>query len=94
MLPKFLLNNEFLTHVACEHYVDGIPMGLLEQKFNINNDTLFNGMHNLAQLLQDVPPKLIHDYRQTFVKFADEIPHWRDLMMVTTVTLGFFRHPK
>ena len=72
VLPKFLLNNEPLTHVACEHYVDGIPMGLLEQKLNINNGTLFNGMHNLAQLLQDVPSKLIHDYRQTFVKFADE----------------------
>ena len=72
VLPKFLLNNELLTHVACEHYVDGIPIGLLEQKLSINNGTLFNSIHHLAELLRDVPDQLIQDYRQTFVKFADE----------------------
>jgi len=77
VLPKFLLNNELLTHVAAEHYVDGITMGLLEQKLVINNGTLFNAMHQLAQLLKDVPAKLINDYRQTFVKFADETT-WRN----------------
>jgi len=75
--PKFLLNNELLTHVAAEHYVDGIPMGLLEQKLAINNGTLFNAMHHLAQLLKHVPAKLINDYRQSFVKFADETK-WRN----------------
>jgi len=74
VLPKFLLNNELLSHIAAEHYVDGIPMGLLAQKLAINNGTLFNAMHHLAQLLKTVPAKLINDYRQTFVKFADEIP--------------------
>jgi len=77
VLPKFLLNNELLTHVAAEHYVDGIPMGLLEQKLAINNGTLFNAMHQLAQLLKHVPAKLINDYRQTVVKFADETT-WRN----------------
>ena len=77
VLPKFLLNNELLTHVAVEHYVDGIPMGLLEQKLAINNGTLFNAMHHLAQLFNHVPAKLINDYRQTFVKFADETK-WRN----------------
>jgi transposase len=77
VLPKFFLNNELLTHVACEHYVDGIPMGLLEQKLNINNGTLFNSMHHLAELLKNVPDQLIQDYRQTFVKFADETS-WRN----------------
>lgn len=75
-LPKSLLNNELLTHVACEHYVDGIPMGLLEQKLNINNGTLFEGMHRLAKLFKDVPDRLIQDYRQALVKFADETT-WR-----------------
>ena len=77
VLPKSLLNNELLAHVAAEHYVDGIPMGLLEQKLAINNGTLFNAMHRLAQLLKHVPAKLINDYRQTFVKFADETK-WRN----------------
>ena len=77
VLPKFLLNNELLTHVAAEHYVDGIPMGLLAQKLAINSGTLFHAMHQLAQLLTAVPDKLIHDYRQTFVKFADETT-WRN----------------
>ena len=77
VLPKFLLNNELLTHVAAEHYVDGIPMGLLAQKLAINSGTLFYAMHQLAQLLAAVPDKLIHDYRQTFVKFADETT-WRN----------------
>lgn len=77
VLPKFLLNNELLTHVACEHYVDGIPMGLLQQKLNINNGTLFNSMHHLADLLKNVPDQLIHEYRQTYVKFADETT-WRN----------------
>jgi len=75
-LPKFLLNNELLTHVACEHFLDGIPMGLLEQKLNINNSTLFEGMHRLAKLFKDVPDRLIQDYRQALVKFADETT-WR-----------------
>jgi transposase len=79
VLPKLLLNNELLTRVAAEHYVDGIPMGLLEQKLVINNGTLFNVplAHHLAQLLKAVPDKLIDDYRQTFVKFADETK-WRN----------------
>jgi len=75
-LPKALLNNELMTHIAAEHYVDGIPMGLLEQKLNINNGTLFQGMHRLAELLKDVPDLLIQNYRQTLVKFADETT-WR-----------------
>ena len=77
VLPKFLLNNELLTHVVAEHYVDGIPMGLLEQKLNINNGTLFHAMHHLAKLFKDVPERLIHDYRKTLVKFADE-SSWRN----------------
>ena len=77
VLPKFLLNNELLSHVAAEHYVDAIPMGLLEQKLAINRGTLFNAMHHLAQLLKHVPAKLITDYRQTLVKFADETK-WRN----------------
>ncbi len=79
VLPKFLLNNELLTPVAAQHYVDGIPMGLLEQKLAIPNGTLFNVplAHRLAQLLNHVPAKLITDYRQTLVKFADET-QWRN----------------
>ena len=52
-------------------------MGLLQQKLAINSGTLFNAMHHLAQLLKAVPAKLINDYRQTFVKFADETK-WRN----------------
>jgi transposase len=77
VLSRFLLNNELLTHIAGEHYVDGIPMGLLEQKLTINNGTLFQAMHHLAKLFQDVPQQLIQNYRQTFVKFADETS-WRN----------------
>jgi len=77
VLPKFLLNNELLTYVAAEHYVDGIAMGLLEQKLAINNGTLFNAMNHLAQLFKHVPDKLIDAYRQTSVKFADETK-WRN----------------
>ena len=75
-LPKSLLNNELLTNVACEHYVAGIPMGLLEQKLNINNSTLFEAMHRLSKLFKDIPDRLIQDYRQSLVKFADETS-WR-----------------
>ena len=91
VLPRFLLNNELLTHIAGEHYVDGIPVGLLEQKLNINNSTLFEAMHHLAKLFKDVPQRLIQDYRQTFVKFADEIPLKRDVTTVTMDMPGFFR---
>jgi transposase len=51
--------------------------GLFEQKLAINNGTLFNAMHLLAQFLKDVPHKLIDNYRQMLVKFADETK-WRN----------------
>jgi transposase len=77
VLPRFLLDNELLTHIACEHYIDGIPMGMLAKKMDINNGALFGDMHHLADLLKDIPNKFIEQYRQAPVKFADETS-WRN----------------
>lgn len=96
VLPKFLINNELLTHIAAEHYVEGVPMGRLEAQLKLNNGTLFQAMHHLARLLEPVPVRLIQEYRQAAVKFADETG-WRNdgfngyAWLLSTFNLSIYR---
>jgi hypothetical protein len=73
-LPKFMLNNELLTHVAIEHYLEGIPINRLSARLDLHRGTLLHDMNYLAELFHAVPERLIESYRQALVKHADEIP--------------------
>ncbi len=76
VLAKNLYSNNLLAHVATEHYVHGIRLGHLEKQTGVNVGSLIKAMHQLGRMLQDVPDKLIKEYRQAAVKHADETG-WR-----------------
>jgi len=76
VLPRGLYGNQLLSHVAVEHYLNGATLGQLERQTGIGCGSLVNAMHQLAGWLQDVPAKLIEEYRPSFVKHADETG-WR-----------------
>lgn len=77
VLTKNLYGNNLLSHVAVEHYVNGIPLGHLERQTGVNIGSLITAMHQLSHLLKDVPDKLVEEYRQAPVKHADETG-WRN----------------
>lgn len=77
VLPKNLLSNNLLAHVATEHYLNGIRFGHLERQTGTNIGSLIRAMHQLSRLFKDVPDKLIQEYRMATVKHADETG-WRN----------------
>lgn len=76
VLPKFKLSNSVLAYTATEHYLDQITFGHVAKRLDINQSSLIDAMHHLAELFKDVPQKLIAEYRQAPVKHADETG-WR-----------------
>jgi transposase len=76
VLPKSLFTNRLLSVVAIEHYLQGRTLGQLQRQLGTGYGALINALHGLARRLQPVIPKLIREYRASFVKHADETG-WR-----------------
>jgi len=76
VLPKGLYSNSFLTHVAVQHYVHGVPLGSLERQLGIGHGSLVQALHRLAERFQTVSDQMIAEYRQAPVRHADETG-WR-----------------
>lgn len=77
VMPKSLYSNRFLTHVAVEHYLRGIPLGRIEDQLKVGYGSLVRAMHHLAGILSTVTVELTKVYRQSLVKHADETG-WRN----------------
>lgn len=96
VLPRALVGNELLAHVAAQHYLFGVPLGRLEAQTSIGYGTLVGSLHRLARLLASVPEKLVIEYRASPVKHADETG-WRTdgqngyAWLFATPTLSLFR---
>ncbi len=76
VLPRLLLGNRLLAHVAVRHYVHGVTPGRLESQVGVGYGTLVGAMHQLARRLEPVIPRLVAAYRRAPVKHADETG-WR-----------------
>jgi len=76
VLPKTRLGNTVLARAACEHYLDGIPMGTVARRLGVPKGTLLNAMHGLAVLTAPAVGGLRDLLRAAAVKHADETP-WR-----------------
>lgn len=76
VLPKTRLSNNVLARVACEHYLDGIPMGTVARRLGVPKATLLNEMHRLAALVKPAKEGLLQLIRDAAIKQADETP-WR-----------------
>lgn len=77
VMPKSLYSNKFLTHVATEHYLRGLPLGRIEDQLKAGNGSLTGAMHRLGNIFSAVPAGLVRGYRQAKVKHADETG-WRN----------------
>jgi transposase len=76
VLPRGLYSNAFLSHVAVQHYLWGVPLGRIEQQTGVGYGALVQGQKQLARLLGPAIEKLIEEYRRSPVKHADETG-WR-----------------
>jgi transposase len=96
VLPHALYGNELVTHVITQHYVQGVPLGRLEDQLRIGYGSLVGTLHRVAALLAPVGPPLLREYRQAPVKHADETG-WRTdgqngyVWLFATKTLSLFR---
>jgi len=77
VLPKCQYGNSLLAHIAVEHYVHGTTLGRLEKRLGIGYGSLVAGLHFLARIFENVPERLIEEYRLSRVKHADE-SGWRN----------------
>lgn len=96
VLPRALLSNRLLAHVAVQHYVYGVTLGQLEIQLDIGYGTLMGALHQLARLLEPACERLVQDYRQALVRHADETG-WRTdgyngyAWLFCTETISIFR---
>ena len=77
VFAKGLFGNQLLTHLAVEHYVQGVTLGHLSAHLAVGQGGLWAALHQLARRLAEVPQRLLLEYRRTPVKHADETG-WRN----------------
>jgi transposase len=96
VLPRALLSNRLLAHVAVQHYVYGVTLGQLAQQLDVGGGTLVGALHQVARRLQPACEQLVEDYRKALVKHADETG-WRTdgrngyAWLFCTETISIFR---
>jgi hypothetical protein len=76
VMPKAVLGNQLLAEALDSHYLTGIPLGRVCANFQINPGTLIETLHRVARLFEPVMKQLITDYRNSWVRHADET-RWR-----------------
>jgi hypothetical protein len=77
VFAKGLFGNRLLTHLALEHYVQGVTLGRLSAQLGITQGSLWAALHQLARRLTTVPQRWVLEYRRSPVKHADETG-WRN----------------
>jgi transposase len=76
VLPKALFGNQLTAHVACLHYLHGIPLGRIAEQMGLLSGSMIETLHRLAHLFEEVPSRLVQQYRLSTVRHADETS-WR-----------------
>ena len=61
VLPRNLLGNRLLAHVAVQHYVYGVTLGQLENQLHVGYGTLLGALHQLAGYFEPVIERLVGD---------------------------------
>lgn len=75
-MPNAKLSNELIAEVAEQHYVLGRSLGQIAERFSLNYSTLSESLKRIGKQFEPCLEQLKTDYRQSFVRHADET-NWR-----------------
>jgi len=95
VLPRSEIGNQLLSELIINHYLHGIPLGRLCEKYGLNIGTAIQMLHRVGGIFSGIIPALIQQYRQSEVRHADETS-WRTdgsggyAWLFTTADLSLF----
>lgn len=75
-LPRSLFSNSLIAEIVDSHYVQGIPLGRVCSRWGLNYGTVVGSLHRVASVFSPVIDDLKTDYRNSFIRHADET-RWR-----------------
>ncbi len=76
VLPKSLFGNQLIANAITMHYLHGVPNERICENLGVGSGSLTGVFQRCARLFEDVPRRLIEEYRQAAVRHADETG-WR-----------------
>jgi transposase len=76
VLPKALLSNQLLAEIVDSHYLQGMPLGRVCARWQLNYGTVIEALHRISGHFDPVMKDFKQAYRQAFVRHADETS-WR-----------------
>jgi len=76
VLPRGLYSNALLARLAEQHYLHGIPLGVIERQTGLAHGSLLKALRQMAARLEKTVETLLREYRKAPVKHADETG-WR-----------------
>lgn len=76
VLPRSMFSNQLLSEIVDSHYVQGIPLGRVCARWQLNYGSVIQALHTLAALFEPVMKQLKALYQQSQVRHADETS-WR-----------------
>jgi transposase len=96
VLPRGLYTNALLAQVAEQHYLHGIPLGVIERQTGLAHGSLLPALRQVAARLEGAVDALVEEYRKAAVRHADETG-WRTngqngyVWLFAAPTLSLFR---
>jgi hypothetical protein len=76
VLPRALFSNQLLAEIVDSHYLQGIPLGRVCARWQLNYGSVIQALHRMAALCEPVMKELKASYQQAVVRQADETS-WR-----------------
>jgi hypothetical protein len=76
VLPKSLYGNQLIANAITMYYLFGLPVGRISENIGVGPGSLMDIFHRCAGIFENVPNKLVEEYRSSPVKHADETS-WR-----------------
>src|SRR5215210_2756369 len=76
VLPKALLSNQLMAEIVDSHYLQGMPLGRVCARWQLNYGTIIEALHRVSRYFEPVMKDLKQAYQKALVRHADETT-WR-----------------
>lgn len=76
VLPRAMFSNQLLAEIVDSHYLQGIPLARVCSRWQINYGSVVLALHRLSSIFSPLMKYLKEEYRNSFVRHADETS-WR-----------------